>query len=133
MMTMPTHTPQAGLGHWMRRFVPRIAIVVVGAAVAFGSLEYTSFLRPTVIQHPVADVLSGRATKGDTAAPNASTGTPTLGADVQHDRISYWLNKLSTSMREGVETALGRKTKYSDMIESKLEERHIPPDLVYLA
>ncbi|HEY6219919.1 MAG TPA: lytic transglycosylase domain-containing protein [Gemmatimonadaceae bacterium] len=115
----------------MRRFVPRIAIVVVGAAVAVGSLEYTSFLRPTVIQRPVADVLSGRATKIDSSA--ASSSTVSLGADVKHDKISYWLNKLSTSMKEGVETALGRKTQYNTMIESKLEERHMPADLVYLA
>jgi len=119
---------QGRLGHWIRKFGIKAGLVVVGLAVAIGSLERTTFLKPAVIEHPVQDILSGRAT-----ADSTKPAVMPLGADLQHDRIGYWLTRLSTTMRQGVEVTLGRKTKYDEMIAAKLEQRHMPADLVYLA
>jgi hypothetical protein len=129
-MPVRSSDSQGRLGRFLRGAGLRIAVVILGVAIAIGSLEHTSFLpRPKPIAHPVQDILSGRATTPDTSA----TATIALGADVSHSRITYWLTKLTTTMRQGVETALGRKTQYSDMITAKLQERHMPADLIYLA
>jgi soluble lytic murein transglycosylase-like protein len=129
-MATPSPTTQSGLVRALKRYGAKAGIIAVGAAIAIGSLEQTRFLpKPTIVQHPFADVASGRATAGD----SANRPWNVLGQNVEHDRIAYWMNKLTTTARGGVETALGRKSKYDDMIAAKLEERHMPADLIYLA
>src|SRR3954471_10271050 len=113
---------QGRLGRWVRQFGVKAGLVVLGLGIGIASLERTVFLKPAVIEHPIQDILSGRATKADTSRVAALP----LGADVQHDRIAYWLTKLTTTMRQGVETTLGRKSKYDEMIATKLEQRHMP-------
>src|SRR5438270_8026651 len=130
---MPTQSPkkQSGLVRALKQYGAKAGIIAVGAAIAIGSLEQTRFLpKPKIVQHPFEDVASGRPTG---ASDTAQKPWNVLGANVEHDRIAYWMTKLTTSMRAGVETALGRKTKYDDMIAAKLEERHMPADLIYLA
>lgn len=125
---MPTRSPESsGLIRFAKRFGIKAGIIVVGAAIAVGSLQQTRFLpKPPIIEHPFSDVLGARATSSD-------TGRSVLGANVEHDRIAQWVTKLTTTMRSGVEASLGKKSKYNDMIAAKLEERHMPADLIYLA
>jgi membrane-bound lytic murein transglycosylase D len=52
---------------------------------------------------------------------------------VDHDRISYWVTRLSTTMSADFARVLQRKSKYADMIAAKLEAKQMPKDLVYLA
>ena len=131
---MPTRwtDSQSGLVRFVKRFGAKAGIVVVGAAIAVGSLQQTRFLpKPPIVQHPFSDVLSGRATA--LASSDSAKPWNVLGANVEHDRIAYWMTKLTTTMRAGVEATLGRKSQYNDMIAAKLEERHMPADLIYLA
>jgi hypothetical protein len=112
----------------LKRYGAQAGVIAIGAVVAVASLENTRYLpRPPIIQRPFADVVRGRAT----AAANQPWNI--LGANVEHDRIAYWMNKLTTTARAGVEVALGRKSQYNEMIATKLEERHMPADLIYLA
>jgi hypothetical protein len=121
---------KSGLVRVLRRYGAKVGIVAVGAAIAVGSLQKTRFLpKPPIVQHPFADAASGRATAGESGTKPWNV----LGDNVEHDRIAYWMNKLTTTARSGVETALGRKSKYDEMIAAKLAERHMPADLIYLA
>ena len=129
-MPMRSDDSKSGLVRVLKRYGAKAGIVAVGAAIAIGSLQETRFLpKPPIVQHPFADVATGRATAGDSSAKPWNV----LGDNVEHDRIAYWMNKLTTTARSGVETALGRKSKYDEMIAAKLEERHMPADLIYLA
>jgi hypothetical protein len=111
-----------------KRYGAQAGIIAIGAVVAVASVENTHFLpKPPIIQHPFADVARGRATT------TANQPWNVLGANVEHDRIAYWMNKLTTTARAGVEAALGRKSQYNEMIAAKLEQRHMPADLIYLA
>ncbi len=129
---------QSGLVRLIKRHGAKAAIIAVGAAVAVGSLQQTSFLpKPPIVQHPFSDLLTGRAaalaSSDSTKSANVLGPTNVLGANVEHDRIAQWMTKLTTTMRAGVEEALGRKSQYNSMIAAKLEERHMPADLIYLA
>ena len=129
-MATPSGDRESGLVRILKRYGAKASIIAVGAAIAVGSLEQMHFLpKPSIVQHPFADVASGRATAGD----SASRPWNVLGQAVDHDRIAYWMNRLTTTARAGVETALGKKSRYDDMIATKLEERHMPADLIYLA
>lgn len=128
-MPMGSAEPQSGLGRLLKQFGAKAAIIAVGAAVAVGSLEQTRFLpKPAIVAHPFSDVLTGRATGSD-----STRRWNVLGDNVEHDRIAYWMTRLTTTMRGGVEATLGRKSQYDEMIAAKLVERHMPADLIYLA
>jgi hypothetical protein len=116
----------------VKRYGVKAGIIAVGAAFAVGTLQQTRFLpKPPIIQHPFSDALTGRATA--LASSDSTRSANVLGANVEHDRIAQWITRLTTTMRTGVEAALGRKSQYNDMIAAKLEERHMPADLIYLA
>lgn len=123
---------QSGPVRFVKRFGAKAAIILIGAGVAVGTLQQTSFLpKPPIVQHPFSDVLTGSATA--LASSDSANLLTVLGGNVEHDRISQWMTKLTTTMRSGVEAALGRKSQYNSMIAAKLEQRHMPADLIYLA
>src|SRR5260370_42121359 len=106
---------QSGLVRLIKRYGARAGIIAVGTAVAVGSLQQTRFLpKPPIIQHPFSDVLTGRATA--LASSDSTKSANALGANVEHDRIAQWMTKLTTTMRVGVEAALGRKSQYDAMM-----------------
>lgn len=118
------------------RYGPKVAIIAAGVLVAIGTLPETQYLpKPTVIEKPFSNVLGVRtATEtAKSAAEAAAKPWSVLDAGVEHNLIAYWTNRLTTSQRGGVEKTLGRKSQYEQMIASKLEERKMPADLIYLA
>jgi hypothetical protein len=112
----------------LRRYGPQAAIIAVGAAFAVASLQGTHFLpKPAVTEKPFASVLTPKVEAA--AKPWAI-----LDAGHEHDRITQWIERLtSPGQKHGVEQTLAKKSKYEDMIKAKLEERHMPTDLIYLA
>jgi membrane-bound lytic murein transglycosylase D len=67
------------------------------------------------------------------AAPGTVASTGGLNLNVDHSRVDFWVNKLTTSMADEFSTALGRMSKYSEMITTKLAAKQMPTDLIYLA
>lgn len=72
--------------------------------------------------------------------PVTVTAEDTSGAgwdlpNLEHPSVDSWVTRFTTSpaMRRTLAIWLGRKTKYDDMISSKLAEREMPQDLIYLA
>lgn len=53
--------------------------------------------------------------------------------NLDHPRVDYWVERFTTDRRGDFEIFLARKGRYETMIRSKLTERGMPQDLVYLA
>jgi soluble lytic murein transglycosylase-like protein len=128
MPTTSTTKSQGGFRRLARRFGAQAAIIAVGAAFAVGSLERTRFLpKPNIVERPFADALTPKVEAA--ARPWAI-----LDAGREHDRITTWVNRLTSGgTKRGVEQTLAKKSKYEEMIKAKLEERKMPADLIYLA
>lgn len=126
---MPTTSakPQGGVRRLAERYGAKAAIIAIGAAFAVASLQNTEFLpKPKITERPFADALTPKVLA-------AAKPWSILDAGVEHDRIAYWMDKLTGGQRRGVEQTLGKKTQYEEMIATKLEERKMPADLIYLA
>jgi membrane-bound lytic murein transglycosylase MltF len=103
--------------------------------VAAGTVNQTTFLPKTSLvarvtanapTHTVAfDVL--HRTPASRVAPGG------LDAGLEHERISFWIDRFSTTLAGGFERSLGRMSKYTEMITAKLEAKQAPRDLIYLA
>jgi soluble lytic murein transglycosylase-like protein len=52
---------------------------------------------------------------------------------VRHPLVQEWMRRLTTSSRGDYQTSLARMEEYEDMISSKLAERDMPQELIYLA
>jgi hypothetical protein len=117
------------------RFGIKAAIVVSGVAVAAGTIHKATYLpkTPLVARMVAAAPVNVKTPWGTSRAADSSVAPGGLDAGVDHDRISYWVKRLSTSMSGDFGRVLGRKAKYSDMIAAKLEAKQMPRDLVYLA
>jgi hypothetical protein len=117
------------------RFGIKAAIVVSGVAVAAGTIHKATYLprTPLVERMAAAAPVNVKTPWGTSRAADSSVAPGGLDAGVDHDRISYWVKRLSTSMSGDFGRVLGRKAKYSDMIAAKLEAKQMPRDLVYLA
>lgn len=54
-------------------------------------------------------------------------------ANIDHERVDYWIEQFQTDKKENFENFLRRMGRYEPMILEKLEERGMPSDLIYLA
>ncbi len=113
------------------------SIIVAGTVVAAGSLNNRPLLsRPTLVER----IVESAPTPSTTVASALLKRTPAskvapggLDAGLEHERITYWVNRLSTTLARGFEQSLGRMSKYDDMITAKLDAHQAPRDLIYLA
>ena len=53
--------------------------------------------------------------------------------NLQHARVDSWVRRFTTELRGSFATSLDRMNKYENMISSKLANRGMPQDLIYLA
>ncbi|HET9423865.1 MAG TPA: lytic transglycosylase domain-containing protein [Gemmatimonadaceae bacterium] len=128
MPTTSTTKSQGGFRRLAKRYGAQAAIIAVGAAFAVGTMEKTRFLpKPNIVDRPFADALTPKVEAA--ARPWAI-----LDAGKEHDRIATWVTRLTSGgSKRGVEQTLAKKAQYEDMIKTKLEERKMPADLIYLA
>jgi hypothetical protein len=119
----------------LSRFGIKAAIVVSGVAVAFGTIHKATYLPKTPVAERIvaAAPVNVKTPWGTTRAADSTVAPGGLDAGVDHDRISYWVTRLSTTMSADFARVLQRKSKYADMIAAKLEAKQMPKDLVYLA
>jgi len=138
----------------LRLTTPFLA-TLAGATIVGTGLDHTVFLRG---QHqPPADMASSAITAefnnevtvlaistGDVqpAAATAKSASPTakpkafrsLNVDaIDNAHIDQWVSRLTTTLKRDFQTSLDRMGKYAEMISTKLEQRQMPKDLVYLA
>lgn len=117
------------------RFGPKAAIVVAGLVVAAATVHRTTYLPQTSLAKRIAASapVNPRTPWGTWIASASSIAPGGLDAGVDHDRIKFWVNRLSTTLSSDFAIMLRRKSKYADMIARKLEAKQMPQDLVYLA
>ena len=72
--------------------------------------------------------------------PVVVSDTPTVASEwdlpnLEHPSVDSWISRFTTSptMRKTLAVWLDRKSKYDDMISTKLAEQDMPQDLIYLA
>jgi len=106
-----------------------ISVTAVLAAAGFVRDEPRLPVSRTVasVVRPAA-TSAERAAGGDVAAP----GRLDL-PDLDHPRVESWIRRFTTTHRRSMAIYLQRKTRYEDMITTKLSRRGLPTDLVYLA
>ncbi|HEX4684505.1 MAG TPA: lytic transglycosylase domain-containing protein [Gemmatimonadaceae bacterium] len=116
---------------------------MLGGAIAAGTIHRTTYLPHTTVGAAVAAAnpadsatLLAKISKVATvpnvlAAPGSSASGLNLAVD--HSRIDFWVNRLTTSMASEFSKSLARMGKYSEMITSKLAAKQMPKDLIYLA
>ncbi len=64
----------------------------------------------------------------------AETGAePALDLSYSHASIDRWVSRLTTSLRGDFSVSLTRMDKYATMITAKLDAKHMPRELIYLA
>jgi len=54
-------------------------------------------------------------------------------SNLDHERVDHWVEVFTTSKRDEFERYLERMGRYGSMVATKLEERGMPQDLIYLA
>jgi soluble lytic murein transglycosylase-like protein len=122
----------------LKRWVIQTGIIAVGAVVAVGTLQHGSPIAKTPLVRQLAAgdsvaraKMSSLVTASSSSGATASSGG--LDGGIDHPRIDYWVNRLSTTMASSFKTSLTRMEKYADMIGTKLDDKAMPQDLIYLA
>ncbi len=102
-------------------------VVVVGAIVAAGM-----FTRKPVFHdaQPIKEIAAAPVRSVEAERVRLAGG---LDAGLEHDRIAYWVHRITTSQGQDFALVLSKKSKYADMITAKLDARGMPRDLIYLA
>jgi membrane-bound lytic murein transglycosylase D len=119
----------------VRRFGLKAAIVAAGAGVAAGTIHRTTYVSHTpLVERVVASApVNVKTPWGTSPTADSSIAPGGLDAGLNHSRIAYWVDRLSTTLSSDFTQTLQRKSKYADMIEKKLAAKKMPTDLVYLA
>lgn len=70
-------------------------------------------------------------------APDAGSATPRPGewdlANIDNARVDSWVGRFTSDLRSSMAVYLDRMSRYDDMITSKLAEREMPKELIFLA
>src|SRR5579884_886420 len=108
-------------------------VAAIGVASDHGGLSSLPITAPsanrgtasTIDAHPFAGTAIG-------STPDAAMSSLDING-VSDSRIDHWVSKLTTSLKDEFQVALGRMDHYDDMIDAKLAERQMPRELIYLA
>src|SRR4051812_22068107 len=109
----------AGVRRLASRFGAQAAIVAVGAGLAIGTVEHAAFLpHPDMAQQPFAHVLSSSSSS---PTPTPTQLTPGFSVGIDHPRVTYWIDRLTSSLKTRFEKTLARKSEFESMISTKLD------------
>jgi hypothetical protein len=117
------------------RYGIKAGIVALGAVLAARSLDKTTYLAATPLVQRVAESAPVHTVGSDILrrTPSNRIAPGGLDAGLEHERITYWVDKLSTSFSGGFQRSLSRMSQYAEMITAKLDAKQAPRDLIYLA
>lgn len=121
-----------------KRWVVQAGVIALGAVVAVGTLERGTYVARTPLVQRVAEgdsaareKLSSLVSASKPSSAVASRGG--LDSGIEHPRVDFWVNRLSTTMSDGFKVSLERMKNYASMITGKLQAKDMPTDLAYLA
>jgi membrane-bound lytic murein transglycosylase D len=117
-----------------KRALPRrnaeSAGLLLVAALAAGGLVATSS-SPSSVLVPSAQFVS--AAVSDAEMKPADSAQQWDLPNLDHQRVDSWVGRFTSDLKRSFATYLERMDKYETMISSKLAQRGMPQDLIYLA
>src|SRR5687767_10879955 len=114
--------------------VAAAAAAYAGAALAVTAAVYVGRERAVTSALGLPDPPAARASM--TPGPLPSPVLPPPGwdlANVDHERVDYWVQRLRTDRRPILERALELRGRYGSLVSEALAQRGMPQDLQYLA
>lgn len=130
------------LRHVVSRAKSRVAYgalaVAMGVSTLVAGLERSVYLTTAtgtqaVLAEASSGVLDSTSLAPDSLAATNASGTAGLDIGIEHSRIDSWVTRLTTSLKGDFSQSLARMDKYATMINAKLDEKHMPRELIYLA
>ncbi len=109
-------------------FAALATAAAVGIGIASGATNTTKMATSSKPAAAVAAV--ARTDSSDSA--HADTSAAWQLADIHNSLVTTWIKRFTTSMRSDFSTYLDRMSKYASTVSSKIEQRGLPQELVYL-
>ena len=109
----------------VRRLGAALAIGAVGTGIGMSRAADQTAMKHGIL--PAATVTSSLV------GADLMTGADWDIANLEHERVDYWVERFTTDKRDDFEKFLERSGRYAPMILQKLDERGMPRDLLYLA
>jgi membrane-bound lytic murein transglycosylase D len=111
-----------------------IQAVLVSCAFVTGVANYALIgIQATPSVAPATSPAVRREIAAEVGSATQIPKQPVEFPEVDNSRVDYWVKRLTTSERRSFAIFLDRADKYAPMITSKLAERDMPEDLLYLA
>jgi peptidoglycan lytic transglycosylase D len=125
--------------HDIRRVVTRVlsrrkaesAGLALAAALAAGGLVATGSSSPSDVLAPSAQFVS--AAIADNELKPAESNARWDLANLEHRRVDSWVSRFTSDLKGSFSRYLERMGTYAPMISTKLAQRDMPQDLIYLA
>ena len=118
----------------VRRVGAALAIGAVGAGIGISRASDQTALKHGILPATtVTHSLRAGGSAGGTAGEAELAGAAWDLANIEHERVDYWVERFTTDKRDQFTGFLERSGRYAPMILEKLDERGMPRDLLYLA
>ncbi|MFN2567449.1 MAG: lytic transglycosylase domain-containing protein [Gemmatimonadaceae bacterium] len=113
-----------------RRKAESAGLVLV-AALAAGGLVATGSSSPSSVLAPSAQFVT--AAVSDEEMKSADSFVQWDLANLDHQRVDSWIGRFTSDLKRSFSTYMQRMDKYESMISTKLAQRGMPQELIYLA
>ena len=110
-----------------------LAAILGGAILAGVHRGQEGTVAPVNVATPLVTAASALFPPPPAEAPQPLSDAAWDIANLDHERVDYWVERFQTDKRDEFETYLARSGRYEGLILSKLAERDMPMDLFYLA
>ena len=105
--------------------------LALAAALAAGGLVATGSSSPSSVLAPSAQYVTSAVSDKDLKPVDSSSDWDL--ANLDNHRVDGWVRRFTSDLKRSFATYLNRMGKYEPMITSKLAQRGMPEDLLYLA
>lgn len=111
-----------------------IPLAAAGAVLALGSLAIGVVRQTTLTAEAVRERQDEAREPGQVSMPPSAHLMPGWDlANIDHERVDYWIERLRGDRRPILEAAFERRGRYGPLVSEVLAARGMPQDLVYLA
>ncbi len=130
---MTIHDYTRGLTRALRRRKAESAGVLLAGALAAGGLVATRSSSSSLLA-PSTRYVSAAVAKQPTApSQQADSSTQWDLANINNHRVDSWVRRFTSDLKHSFSRYLDRMGSYTPMISTKLAQRGMPQDLIYLA
>ena len=117
--------------HYSRKAL-RVAVLALLASLGLAGTTVGTATERVLSRSVSASLRPVSAISAKVAAAKPSDGTGLELASVDNARVTKWMARFTTSMRDEFAIYMKRMATYAPMIADKLAERNMPAQLVYL-